>query len=64
MDLPELQDIVDAITENRRIGQLRPHELLASIHRKKFSAVDPVHREQWYEGSIQSFRGDGIAHGW
>lgn len=38
MDLAELQEIVDAITENRRLGDLKPHELLKSIHRKRFPA--------------------------
>ena len=38
MDLAELQDIVDAIVENRRLNGLRPHELLASIHRKTLPA--------------------------
>jgi len=38
MDLAELRRIVDAIIENKRLDGLRPHELLASIHRKKLPA--------------------------
>ena len=36
MDLGELQRIVDAIVEKKRLDGLRPHELMASIHRKTF----------------------------
>ena len=38
MDLAELQNVVDAILANRRMGDLGPYELLESIHRKRFSA--------------------------
>lgn len=38
MDLDELQNIVDAIVGHKCLGGLRPHELLASIHRKSFPA--------------------------
>jgi hypothetical protein len=38
MDLVELQDVVDAIVGKKRLGGLRPHELMASIHRKSLPA--------------------------
>jgi len=38
MNLIELQNIVDAIVAKKRSGGLRPHELLASIHRKRLPA--------------------------
>jgi hypothetical protein len=38
MDLVELQNVVDAIVEKKRLDRLRPHELLTSIHRKSFPA--------------------------
>ncbi len=43
----ELQQIVDAIVNKRRLGDLKPHELLDSLHRKKlpaeyFSIVEPL----------------------
>ena len=36
MDHSELQQIVDAIVGNKRWGDLRPHQALEFIHRKKF----------------------------
>lgn len=34
----ELQDVVNAIVGQKRLGGLRPHELLASIHRRTLPA--------------------------
>ena len=48
MNSIELQQVVDAIIGNRRLGNLRPHELLESIHRKRkfptgsFSIIEPL----------------------
>jgi hypothetical protein len=39
MELTELQNVVDAIVEQKRLGELRPHELLESIRRKSFPAT-------------------------
>lgn len=36
MKLEELSEIVEAIVQNRRIGQLKPYDLMQSIYRKKF----------------------------
>ena len=38
MDLIELQNVVDAIVSRKRLGKLRPHELITSIHRRSFPA--------------------------
>jgi len=38
MDAEELQEIVAAIVEKRRHNELRPHELVQSIHRRRFPA--------------------------
>ena len=60
MDPVELQKVVDAIVEYRRLGELRPHELVASLHRKTLSAdslpiIEPllyIHREAVYKYAI------------
>lgn len=38
MDLAELQNVVDVIIGKKRTGELRPFELLESIHRRRFPA--------------------------
>ncbi len=38
MRVEELHELVDAVTQKRRLNRLRPHELVESIHRKRFPA--------------------------
>ena len=47
MDHVELQKVVDAIVGKKRLGEVRPHELVASLHRKSlpanaFSIIEPL----------------------
>lgn len=39
MDLAELRNLVDAIVQNKRLGERTPHDLLESLHRKKLPAT-------------------------
>ena len=38
MTIVELHELVEAVVQKKRLNGLRPHELVASIHRKRLSA--------------------------
>jgi hypothetical protein len=39
MDADEIRQVVDAIVNRKRLSELRPHDLVASLHRRSLPAT-------------------------